>query len=92
MTQKPTANYLVLGKNGQLGRCLVRSLAASAGCELVAAYGHDELNLGDRDAIFRMSVEPKNEAPVWVLNAAADTAVDLCESELDACMAVNGAA
>jgi dTDP-4-dehydrorhamnose reductase len=90
MTQNPNANYLVLGKNGQLGRCLVRSLAARAGCELVAAYGHDELNLGDRDAILRMSVEPKNEAPLWVLNAAAYTAVDLCESELDACMAVNG--
>lgn len=90
MTPNANANYLVLGKNGQLGRCLVRNLAQTPGCNLVAAYGHDELDLGNRDAIMSMSFEAQDDTPLWVLNAAAYTAVDLCESETDACMAVNG--
>lgn len=83
------ANYLVLGKNGQLGRCLVPSLARDPNCELVAAFGHEELDLADRDAIMRLSVASRGDRPLWVVNAAAYTAVDLCESETEACMAVN---
>ncbi len=90
MTSTANAHYLVLGKNGQLGRCLVRQLAETKGCELIGAYGHDEVDLANRDAIMSLDPERTPGVPLWVLNAAAYTAVDLCESESEACGAVNG--
>ncbi|MCP5041194.1 MAG: dTDP-4-dehydrorhamnose reductase [bacterium] len=77
-------HYLVLGKNGQLGRCLTRALAARKGCALSGAFGREELDVADRDAV--MGIEGDVS---WLLNAAAYTAVDRCEAETAACHAVN---
>jgi len=90
-----TSQYLVLGKNGQLGRCLTRLIASAPNSALMAAFGRDELDIADRCAVANLGEglgSPPNpiDESVWVLNAAAFTAVDLCESEKDACHAVNG--
>jgi dTDP-4-dehydrorhamnose reductase len=90
-----TSQYLVLGKNGQLGLCLTRLIASAPNAALLAAFGRDELDVSDRHAVSNLGAElelpanPINES-VWLLNAAAYTAVDLCETEKDACHAVNG--
>lgn len=94
-----TSHYFVLGKNGQLGQCLTQQLARMPNAALLAAYGRDELDIADRAAVsnlgngLSLDLDRDNESreSVWVLNAAAYTAVDLCESEKDACHAVNGA-
>ncbi|MDP6979846.1 MAG: dTDP-4-dehydrorhamnose reductase [Myxococcota bacterium] len=85
-----TSRYLVLGKNGQLGRCLTRTLDARAGCELVAALGRDEVDLADAASLARLPEGDLGSADPWLLNAAAYTAVDQCESDVDVCHAVNG--
>ncbi len=87
-------HYLVLGKNGQLGRWLTRLIAEGEGCALSAAFTHDELDLADRDAVMGLDREhaaarTTGEA-IWLLNAAAYTAVDRCETETVACNAANG--
>ena len=82
-----TARYLVLGKNGQLGRCLVRSLEQQEGGDVVA-LGRDEVDLGDAKSV--ASLPGDVDHGTWLINAAAFTAVDHCESEVDACFAVNG--
>lgn len=85
-----TSRYLVLGKNGQLGRWLTRLVAEGEGCALARAFAHRELDIADRDAVMQLAPEhPAGEA-TWLLNAAAFTAVDLCESETVACTAANG--
>ena len=87
-----TTSFIVTGKNGQLGRCLVRSLGASPDCELRRAFGHAELDIADRRAVMRLFESLAEGPPDWLVNAAAFTAVDLCESEPEASMAVNGEA
>jgi dTDP-4-dehydrorhamnose reductase len=83
---------IVIGKGGQLGRCLVRELAASGDTSLVAAFGHDELDVGDRAAVLGLFDSLEGGPPDLLVNAAAFTAVDRCESELETAMRVNGEA
>lgn len=84
-----TTSFIVTGSNGQLGRCLVRGLAAREGAVLRAAYDHQQLDIVDRDAVMRLfDSQPKGRVS-WLLNAAAYTAVDRCESEVEASRAVN---
>ena len=86
-----SSHYLVLGKNGQLGRWLTRLVAEGEGCVLSAALAHDDLDLADRDAVMGLDpvgVETTGDA-IWLLNAAAYTAVDLCETETLACNGAN---
>jgi len=79
-----TSQYLVFGKNGQLGRCLTRALGGAREGVLVDAFGRDDRDIANRDAV--MGLDPDAS---WLLNAAAFTAVDLCESETAACHAAN---
>ena len=74
---------LLIGKNGQLGFELQRSLAALGE---VVAVGSAECNLADGAAIRELvrSVRPR-----IIVNAAAYTAVDKAETEVDLAMAVN---
>ena len=74
---------LVTGKNGQLGFELQRSLAALGE---VVAIGSAECNLADASAVRELvrSVRPR-----IIVNAAAYTAVDKAETEVDLAMAVN---
>ena len=77
---------LLLGKNGQIGWELQRTLAPLGE---VIAIGHKELDLTDERAI-RRAVRSTN--PNLIINAAAYTAVDKAESEPELAMAINGTA
>lgn len=77
---------LLVGKNGQIGWELLRTLPALG--ELVAV-GSDELDLADTKAIRRTVRDIK---PGVIVNAAAYTAVDRAEEEPELAMAVNGIA
>lgn len=77
---------LLLGKNGQLGFELQRALAPLG--ELVA-FGHAECDLANPDAI-RDAIRTRR--PDLIVNAAAYTAVDRAETDVDAAFAVNAVA
>ncbi|MEW5785461.1 MAG: dTDP-4-dehydrorhamnose reductase [Bacillota bacterium] len=77
---------LLVGKNGQVGWELQRTLAPFGE---IAATGSHELDLSDTKAIRRIVREIK---PRIIVNAAAYTAVDRAEEEPELAMAVNGIA
>ncbi|MCU0770217.1 MAG: dTDP-4-dehydrorhamnose reductase [Verrucomicrobia bacterium] len=75
---------LLLGKNGQVGWELVRTLAPLGP---VTAVDFPEVDFTRPD-----SLQPwlRESNPTVILNAAAYTAVDQAESEPDLCLAING--
>ena len=75
---------LVTGAGGQLGRELA-GILPDRGHE-VAAPGHKELDVADPASVERAVAE---HAPDLVVNAAAYTDVDGCETEVDTAYAVN---
>jgi len=77
---------LLTGRNGQVGWELERALPALGE---VIATDRSTLDLADPDAIRGMVREAQ---PDVIVNAAAYTAVDRAESELETAMLVNGAA
>lgn len=77
---------LLIGKNGQLGFELQRSLQLLGE---VVAVGRDECNLADARAIRHVI---RVHAPEVIVNAAAFTAVDKAESEPGLAHAVNAVA
>lgn len=77
---------LLIGKNGQVGWELHRTLATLG---TVTALDFPEIDLADADSI-RNAVRGTN--PKLIVNAAAYTAVDKAESEPDKAMAINGTA
>jgi dTDP-4-dehydrorhamnose reductase len=76
--------WLVTGANGQLGRAVV-ALAPLHGINAIG-LNHAELDITDSDAVKRML---DHMQPKVVLNCAAFTAVDRCESEYEAAWHVN---
>jgi dTDP-4-dehydrorhamnose reductase len=74
---------VVIGKYGQLARCLAER--APAHVELVC-FGRDELDLADPSAD-RSTLASRR--PELVINAAAFTAVDAAETDRDAAFALN---
>jgi dTDP-4-dehydrorhamnose reductase len=74
---------LLVGRNGQVGRELARSLEPLGH---VQALGRDQLELTDPNAI-RKTV--RAAAPEVIVSAAAYTAVDRAESEPDLAFSVN---
>jgi dTDP-4-dehydrorhamnose reductase len=83
--------WIVTGSQGQLGSCLVRSLEGDPGEELARACSHRELDVADPRAVARL-LEGLAPPPDVLVNAAAFTAVDRCESEGEVAMRVNGEA
>jgi dTDP-4-dehydrorhamnose reductase len=85
----------VLGAAGQLGRCLVREIEAAADLTLAFAATRAEIDVGDVVAIGpwldSLTTAPGAGVDV-VVNAAAMTAVDVCESEVERAHRVNGLA
>ena len=81
-----TPKILLIGKNGQVGWELRRTLAAMA---QVIAVDFPEIDLTDPDATRRLVLETK---PAVVLNAAAYTAVDKAESEAEVAKLINSIA
>lgn len=77
---------LLIGRNGQVGRELARTLPALGE---VRAVGREELDLSDAG---RIAALVRQAAPQVIVNAAAYTAVDRAESERELAFAVNAAA
>jgi dTDP-4-dehydrorhamnose reductase (EC 1.1.1.133) len=77
---------LLIGKNGQLGYELERTLAVAGE---VIALNSSQLNLTDTQQL-RSTL--RNIAPDIIINAAAYTAVDQAEAGPDLAMAINGIA
>lgn len=77
---------LLIGKNGQVGWELQRTLAPLG---FVAAVDRHGMDLADPDSIRNAIRQIK---PDLIVNAAAYTAVDKAESEPDLAMAINGTA
>ena len=75
---------LLIGKNGQVGWELQRTLAALGE---VLAVDRQGMDLTDPDSIRRVI---RDSRPDLIVNAAAYTAVDKAESEVDMATAING--
>jgi dTDP-4-dehydrorhamnose reductase len=77
---------LLLGKDGQLGHELQRSLAPLGS---ITAWGRSECDLAQTDKLYAKVISAK---PDVIVNAAAYTAVDQAESEPLLAHAINAAA
>jgi dTDP-4-dehydrorhamnose reductase len=78
-----SAPILLLGRSGQIGRELCRTLAPIGD---VAAFGREQLDLRDADAIQRTL---RDLRPAVIVNAAAWTDVDAAEDNRDSAFAIN---
>jgi len=83
--------WVVTGSGGQLGQCLVEAIRRRAGEELVAALSHADLDVADAPQVERLFERVAEDVDV-VVNAAAFTAVDRCETEPERAFAVNAEA
>ena len=79
-------SILLLGKDGQVGWQLQRSLAPHGP---VITCGHADCDLTDLD---RLRLLVRQIGPSVIVNAAAYTAVDRAEAELELAMRINGEA
>ncbi len=89
---------LVTGANGLLGQALAQHLSASAAYDVLAtgkdpeprftdlSCGYIRMDVCDRDAVSRVFVD---FTPSIVINCAAMTGVDRCETERSACWRIN---
>ena len=76
---------LITGANGQLGKCLDRLISETAGYESMA-FSRTELDITSIESIFSQT---NSIQPDLIVNAAAYTAVDRAEDDIDAAYAVN---
>lgn len=76
---------LVTGCHGQVGHCLVKQLEKRVDIELIA-YDRDELDITSLKAVMHLVTELK---PDVIINAAAHTAVDKAESDVELSYAIN---
>jgi dTDP-4-dehydrorhamnose reductase len=84
-------NILVFGKDGQLGKAFKAVFDANKPVELdcITYVGRAECDLANADAITALLNEIK---PSLIINAAAYTAVDKAETEVDLAYAINAKA
>ncbi|WP_217525666.1 dTDP-4-dehydrorhamnose reductase [Vibrio metschnikovii] len=76
---------VITGSQGQVGRALVRLFEQQATIQLYA-YNRAEIDITDQQQLDRVFDQVR---PDIVINAAAYTAVDKAENDLEACNAVN---
>jgi len=81
---------LLLGKNGQVGWELQRSLAPLG--ELIALDRHDQQHCGDLADLAGISQTIHAVQPTVIVNATAYTAVDKAESDIEATFLINAQA
>ncbi|MDG3086925.1 dTDP-4-dehydrorhamnose reductase [Vibrio hannami] len=74
---------LVTGSYGQVGHCLVNQLAGKAE---VLAVDKEQLDITDQAAVYTIVADFE---PDYIINAAAHTAVDKAEQEVDLSFAIN---
>ncbi|WP_165312522.1 dTDP-4-dehydrorhamnose reductase [Vibrio ziniensis] len=74
---------LITGCNGQVGHCLTERLKTQAE---VLALDYEGLDITNREAVLNTVAEFK---PNYIINAAAHTAVDRAEQEVDLSYAIN---
>lgn len=79
---------LITGAGGQVGRELVEIFASKSHHEVIG-LDHGSLDIGDRDAVLGAVT---GTSPDVVINAAAWTAVDACESDPDRSYRINALA
>lgn len=76
---------LITGCQGQVGSCLTKQLTTDENSE-VLALDREHLDITDQEAVYSAVYEFK---PTVIINAAAYTAVDKAEEEVDVCYAIN---
>lgn len=76
---------LVIGAGGQLGQCL-KIVASRRGIETIVFPAEQEANILDAQQLIHLL---EKEAPKFVINCAAYTAVDKAEDEVDLAKAIN---
>ncbi|MBU4327374.1 MAG: dTDP-4-dehydrorhamnose reductase [Proteobacteria bacterium] len=81
---KDNSSILLTGANGQVGYEVTR-LAGARGCGLIALT-RQQLDIGDGEAVEQIISQLR---PSLVINAAAYTAVDKAEQEVEAAMRAN---
>jgi dTDP-4-dehydrorhamnose reductase len=72
--------WIIAGNEGQLGRALTRALTSAPGHEIVAAVDLPEVDIADPRAVEALLARAGDPAD-YVVNAAAFTHVDRCETE-----------
>lgn len=77
------AKILVTGCNGQVGHCLVQQLTGKVD---LLAVDRNELDITDKEAVF---ATVKSFKPDVIINAAAHTAVDRAETEVELSEQIN---
>lgn len=77
------AKFLITGANGQVGYCLTQQLQ---GEHEILAVGRNELDITDQSAVKNVV---ENFRPDVIINAAAHTAVDRAETEIELSKAIN---
>lgn len=77
------AKFLITGAKGQVGHCLTEQLIGKAE---ILAVDRDELDITDQSAVNKIV---KTFKPDMIINAAAHTAVDRAESEVELSEAIN---
>lgn len=82
----------VLGANGQLGRCLVRSIELADDVDLAFGVTRREIDLTASEQIGAWLDLQASDLPDVVINAAAYTKVDSCESEKELAYRTNAVA
>ncbi len=81
--------WVVTGSGGQLGQCLVDAIGSDDREILAAAFSREQLDISNPRDVSSIFDRVPGGADVLV-NAAAFTAVDRCESESERAFAVNG--
>ncbi len=87
MSESPSGKVLITGVHGQLGRSLAR-VCANRGIEF-EGRDIDTLDIGDATSVARWI---ESSRPSDVVNCAAYTAVDDCETDEQSALRVNGTA
>jgi dTDP-4-dehydrorhamnose reductase len=83
-------NILIFGKDGQLGKSFKRVIdKKTEGRHRIYFVGRSQCDLADPDALITLLNQNK---PDLIINAAAYTAVDRAESEIDLAYAINAKA
>ena len=77
------AKFLITGSKGQVGYCLVRQLTGKAD---ILAVDREELDITNKDQVFEVV---QSFQPDIIINAAAHTAVDKAETEIELSEAIN---